>query len=89
MQLYKLRSDLIIDLQICDMVAVARIINATLVIPELDKRSFWHDSRYQLLCLFSHFVSIPCIMLDLLLVKFCATFVLKLLYYMFDLQQLF
>jgi len=41
--IYWLLSDLIG--QICDMVAIARYLNVTLIVPELDKASFWADAR--------------------------------------------
>ncbi|KAI3954149.1 hypothetical protein MKW98_017973 [Papaver atlanticum] len=43
---------------ICDMVAVARVINATLIVPELDKRSFWQDtSNFSDVFDLNHFIS--------------------------------
>ncbi|XP_042488567.1 rhamnogalacturonan I rhamnosyltransferase 1-like [Macadamia integrifolia] len=43
---------------ICDMVTVARLLNLTLVVPELDKTSFWADpSNFNDIFSVAHFIS--------------------------------
>ncbi|KAK6154971.1 hypothetical protein DH2020_009219 [Rehmannia glutinosa] len=43
---------------ICDMVAIARYLNITLIVPELDKTSFWADSSdFQDIFDVDHFIS--------------------------------
>jgi hypothetical protein len=49
---------ILLAVQICDAVAVAGLLNATLVIPMFHLNSVWRDSRYLfMLCLLLKFVT--------------------------------
>lgn len=45
-------------LQIIDSVVVAHILNATLVVPKLDQKSYWKDKRFDTSCIRNSIISI-------------------------------